>query len=166
MMHQVHHNRICTVHHAVIFRLRRKYPHPAPDKRACRSSGGVCEVDSMSKLIEPRRMGLHNYDAHMCIIIMERYRSGHNGADSKSVCAQAHEGSNPSLSAIKITSGFLPLVIFISERDSNGCAMNDSPVRLSERTLTEPAGESESLSKREEQAPPLPPQAARRKILA
>ena len=35
---------------------------------------------------------------------MERYRSGHNGADSKSVCAQAHEGSNPSLSAIKETS--------------------------------------------------------------
>ena len=35
-----------------------------------------------------------------CIIIMERYRSGHNGADSKSVCAKAHEGSNPSLSAI------------------------------------------------------------------
>ena len=30
---------------------------------------------------------------------MERYRSGHNGADSKSVCAHAHEGSNPSLSA-------------------------------------------------------------------
>ena len=29
----------------------------------------------------------------------ERYRSGHNGADSKSVCAKAHEGSNPSLSA-------------------------------------------------------------------
>ena len=33
------------------------------------------------------------------IVYMERYRSGHNGADSKSVCAQAHEGSNPSLSA-------------------------------------------------------------------
>ena len=31
----------------------------------------------------------------------ERYRSGHNGADSKSVCANAHEGSNPSLSASK-----------------------------------------------------------------
>ncbi len=30
---------------------------------------------------------------------MERYRSGHNGADSKSVCAQAHAGSNPALSA-------------------------------------------------------------------
>ena len=99
-----------------------------------------------AKLAEPHRMELHNYDARLCIIIMERYRSGHNGADSKSVCANAHEGSNPSLSAIKITSGFLPLVIFISERDSNGCAMNDSPVRLSERTLTEPAGESESLS--------------------
>ena len=36
---------------------------------------------------------------------MERYRSGHNGADSKSVCANAHEGSNPSLSA---KSGFKP----------------------------------------------------------
>ena len=27
---------------------------------------------------------------------MQRYRSGHNGADSKSVCGQPHEGSNPS----------------------------------------------------------------------
>ena len=33
-------------------------------------------------------------------MILQRYRSGHNGADSKSVCAKAHEGSNPSLSAI------------------------------------------------------------------
>ena len=31
---------------------------------------------------------------------VERYRSGHNGADSKSVCGKPHEGSNPSLSAI------------------------------------------------------------------
>ena len=30
---------------------------------------------------------------------MERYRSGHNGADSKSVCEQSHMGSNPILSA-------------------------------------------------------------------
>ena len=29
----------------------------------------------------------------------ERYRSGHNGADSKSVCRQRHVGSNPTLSA-------------------------------------------------------------------
>ena len=28
------------------FRLRRRYPRPAPDKRACRSSGGVCELVS------------------------------------------------------------------------------------------------------------------------
>ena len=34
---------------------------------------------------------------------MQRYRSGHNGADSKSVCANAHEGSNPSLCARKET---------------------------------------------------------------
>ena len=30
---------------------------------------------------------------------MQRYRSGHNGADSKSVCWKQHEGSNPSLCA-------------------------------------------------------------------
>ena len=30
---------------------------------------------------------------------LQRYRSGHNGADSKSVCGKPHEGSNPSLSA-------------------------------------------------------------------
>ena len=52
-----------------------------------------------ARLIEPHRIKLHSYDAHLCIIAMERSRSGHNGADSKSVCAKAHEGSNPSLSA-------------------------------------------------------------------
>ena len=35
---------------------------------------------------------LHMYN----IKAMQRYRSGHNGADSKSVCRQLHEGSNPS----------------------------------------------------------------------
>ena len=30
---------------------------------------------------------------------MEQYRSGHNGADSKSVCRQRHVGSNPTVSA-------------------------------------------------------------------
>ncbi len=33
--------------------------------------------------------------------MLERYRSGHNGADSKSVCEQSHGGSNPPLSANK-----------------------------------------------------------------
>ncbi len=32
---------------------------------------------------------------------METYRSGHNGADSKSVSAFAPAGSNPAVSAIK-----------------------------------------------------------------
>ena len=32
---------------------------------------------------------------------METYRSGHNGADSKSVCGQPHVGSNPTHSARK-----------------------------------------------------------------
>ncbi len=34
----------------------------------------------------------------------ERYRSGHNGADSKSDGRQRHVGSNPTLSAIRKTS--------------------------------------------------------------
>ena len=32
---------------------------------------------------------------------MESYRSGHNGAHSKCVCPPGHEGSNPSVSAVK-----------------------------------------------------------------
>ena len=32
---------------------------------------------------------------------MQRYRSGHNGADSKSVCRQRHVGSNPTRCAIQ-----------------------------------------------------------------
>ena len=36
-----------------IFRLWRRYPHSTSDKRSCWSSSGVCEVDSMSKLIKP-----------------------------------------------------------------------------------------------------------------
>ena len=62
---------------------------------------GYAKWIQRAKLIEPRLMGLHSYDARCCIIFMERYRSGHNGADSKSVCAKAHGGSNPPLSAKK-----------------------------------------------------------------
>ena len=88
-----------SMHHGEISRLWRGFANSAAGEQAPRPPRCECEVDSMSKLIEPHRMGLHKYDAHLCIITMERYRSGHNGADSKSVCAQAHEGSNPSLSA-------------------------------------------------------------------
>ena len=34
-------------------------------------------------------------------VYMETYRSGHNGADSKSVREQSHVGSNPTVSARK-----------------------------------------------------------------
>ena len=90
-----------SMHHGELSRLRRGFANSTSGEQAPRPPSCECEVDSMSKLIEPRLIKLHNYDAHCCIIIMERYRSGHNGADSKSVCAQAHEGSNPSLSAKK-----------------------------------------------------------------
>ena len=33
-----------SMHQNEIFRLWRRYPYPTPDKRACRSSGRVCEV--------------------------------------------------------------------------------------------------------------------------
>ena len=90
-----------SMHQGEISRLWRGFANSTSGEQAPRPPSCECEVDSMSKLIEPRLIKLHNYDARCCIIIMERYRSGHNGADSKSVCAQAHEGSNPSLSAKK-----------------------------------------------------------------
>ena len=37
---------------------------------------------------------------------MESYRSGHNGAHSKCVCLNGHEGSNPSLSGYKDRSSY------------------------------------------------------------
>ena len=41
---------------------------------------------------------------------MQTYRSGHNGADSKSVCEQSHMGSNPILSAKNpVISRLLPI---------------------------------------------------------
>ena len=76
---------------------------------------------------------------------MERYRSGHNGADSKSVCAKAHEGSNPSLSENKKASlrvlFYFPLLGF--ERVGVECPAGGR----ADPTLTEPAGETESISK-------------------
>ena len=44
---------------------------------------------------------------------METYRSGHNGADSKSVCGQPHVGSNPTVSA-RAGSDFTLPAFFIS----------------------------------------------------
>ena len=61
-----------------IFRLRRML-----------RSGFGQQVDRAIRYLPRMNLKIHT----------ERYRSGHNGADSKSVCAQAHEGSNPSLSA-------------------------------------------------------------------
>ena len=49
---------------------------------------------------------------------MQRYRSGHNGADSKSVWEQSHEGSNPSRCA---TSEQSPLCsdVFLCQRQKD-----------------------------------------------
>ena len=55
---------------------------------------------------------------------MQRYRSGHNGADSKSVCAKAHEGSNPSLCAKKTDGKGRPF--FVSEGIRTAAEVNDT----------------------------------------
>ena len=68
------------MHHGELFRLWRRYPHPAPDKQACRSSGGVCEVDSTNRVRRAAPQKLRKYDARCCIIFTEGYRSGHNEA--------------------------------------------------------------------------------------
>ena len=68
------------MHHEDYFALRRRYPHPTPDKLACRSSGGVYEAVSTSTAREPLLFRLRKYDARCCIIFTEGYRSGHNEA--------------------------------------------------------------------------------------
>ncbi len=104
------------------------HPRPTPDKQASRSSGGGCEVvitgltrktfsfiplEFRKPLILLRfrgfRMYFHKTSSRSFLAKLqapkfhtERYRSGHNGADSKSVCAKAHGGSNPPLSAIAL----------------------------------------------------------------
>ena len=69
-----------SMHHGRLSRLRREYPHPPPDKRACRSSGGVCEADSLACGNRATSWKLRKYDARCCIIFTEGYRSGHNEA--------------------------------------------------------------------------------------
>ena len=64
------------MHQGEISRLRRGFANSTSGEQAPRPPSCECEVDSMSTLIEPRLIKLHNCDAHLCITIMERYRSG------------------------------------------------------------------------------------------
>ena len=48
-------------------------------------------------------------------LCVEGYRSGHNGADSKSVWEQSHAGSNPALSATKNASFVYQKVRFLND---------------------------------------------------
>ena len=89
------------MHHGGLFRFWRRYPHPTSDKRVCRSSGGVCEVDSSNEVRRATSQKLRKYDARCCIIFTEGYRSGHNEAVLKTVCLHGRVGSNPTPSAKK-----------------------------------------------------------------
>ena len=60
----------------------------------------------MQKVIDKTTVLVYNIIVVMSEDItgyMQTYRSGHNGADSKSVCGQPHVGSNPTVSARKST---------------------------------------------------------------
>ncbi len=45
---------------------------------------------------------------------MERYRSGHNGTDSKSVVPSGTVGSNPTRSAMSLSTDFVGRLLFYS----------------------------------------------------
>ena len=74
-------------------------------------SGDVCERYQRQRKIsgtatghngDPRSVKLNSWlYSELSLTHMETYRSGHNGADSKSVCGQPHVGSNPTVSAKK-----------------------------------------------------------------
>ena len=54
----------------------------------------------MQKVIDKTTVLVYNIIVVMSEDIagyMQTYRSGHNGADSKSVCGQPHVGSNPTV---------------------------------------------------------------------
>ena len=48
------------MHHIEVFRRWRIYPHPASDKRACRPSGGICEVELRASLLSLFLTSLHS----------------------------------------------------------------------------------------------------------
>ena len=62
--------------------------------------------------IEAIRTALTQHPAAARQFHTEWYRSGHNGADSKSVCGQPHVGSNPTHSAINLAEGNFCEVFF------------------------------------------------------
>ena len=73
---------------------------------------------------------------------MERYRSGHNGADSKSVCLNGHAGSNPALSAKKKNRALARFFLFVecgSIRTRLHCVCNGYGGVLRLRRVSNPA---------------------------
>ena len=146
-----------SMHHGEIYRLRRWFANSSSGEQAPRPPSCECEVDSTNKFVEPFDIcPVWNWKFHT-----ERYRSGHNGADSKSVCAQAHEGSNPSLSAKKREASSLEGASLLFReninRDSN--AVNKTTQWVVLWTVTEDFCEtlhkiqSKTLSKNQERIP-------------
>ena len=79
-------------------------------QRAIRSGRGLCATQACATRRTQGTATGHNGAPRLCrsssllyslrsLEYMETYRSGHNGADSKSVWDQSHVGSNPTVSA-------------------------------------------------------------------
>ena len=86
--------------------------HNGPDSKAARFRHSVQRESSCFLAKAPFSCGFRDFGLqekekapYSCLSKFaqksntERYRRGHNGADSKSVCVKAHMGSNPILSA-------------------------------------------------------------------
>ena len=69
-----------SLHHGRVILPTAKTPHPTTEGRACRSSGGCVKRIRRARLVKPLLLRLRKYDAQMCIIFTEGYRSGHNEA--------------------------------------------------------------------------------------
>ena len=68
-----------SMHQGEITRLRRGFANSTSGEQARRYSSFECEVNLMSKLIEPRFIKLHNYDARCCILLKSNMTGMHHG---------------------------------------------------------------------------------------
>jgi hypothetical protein len=95
--------------------------------RLCSAVGQVSSIACSREGVKESRIltcgvGVCIFVVVRCSMLAERYRSGHNGAVLKTVRGQPHAGSNPVLSAILTTYGFVRRF-----RDRGSTERYDSP---------------------------------------
>ena len=125
---------------------------PCVYRRAWHASVGYAKRIQELRSWATSHRSLHRYNARCCIISMQRYRSGHNGADSKSVCAKSTRGfeSLPLRQRFNLTHSGL-IEPFSLGRDSKG---NRYRADFRWTSATE---EDRARSSRENRIPPSAP---------